>query len=193
MGDTKQKIIDAAMELIRDKGYVAMTTKDIASRAGVNESTLFRKFESKKDIVLSGIKQERWRANLTSKVFQDVKWELEPDLEMFMQNYLERITSDFVYLSIGLRAPQIYQDVKPFIMKVPQSFVDTLTEYFHKMYEMEKIGKMDFECVAMTIFSSAFGFAFLKASFEEKLSKVEQREYIKKSVKLFADGIMANS
>lgn len=54
MDDTSQKIVDAAMALIRDKGYVATTTKEIARLAGVNECTLFRKFENKKDIVLQG-------------------------------------------------------------------------------------------------------------------------------------------
>ena len=49
MDDTSQKIIDATMSLIRDKGYVATTTKDIARLAGVNECTLFRKFQNKKD------------------------------------------------------------------------------------------------------------------------------------------------
>lgn len=48
MDETSQKIIDATMTLIRDKGYVATTTKDIAKLAGVNECTLFRKFGSKK-------------------------------------------------------------------------------------------------------------------------------------------------
>lgn len=48
MDATSQKIIDATMGLIRDKGYVATTTKDIARAAGVNECTLFRKFKSKK-------------------------------------------------------------------------------------------------------------------------------------------------
>ena len=58
MDDTSQKIIDAAMSLVRDKGYVATTTKDIAKLAGVNECTLFRKFQSKKDIVLSGLNRK---------------------------------------------------------------------------------------------------------------------------------------
>ncbi len=61
MDETSQKIIDATMTLIRDKGYVATTTKDIAKLAGVNECTLFRKFGSKKDIALTGIGQEKWR------------------------------------------------------------------------------------------------------------------------------------
>ena len=50
MDATSQKIIDATMGLIRDKGYVATTTKDIARAAEVNECTLFRKFKSKKEI-----------------------------------------------------------------------------------------------------------------------------------------------
>lgn len=69
MDESSQKIIDATMSLIRDKGYVATTTKDIAKTAGVNECTLFRKFKNKKDIVLSGVEQEKWRANLTPEIF----------------------------------------------------------------------------------------------------------------------------
>ena len=113
MDATSQKIIDATMGLIRDKGYVATTTKDIARAAGVNECTLFRKFKSKKEIALSGMEQEKWRGNLTPEVFTNVVWELQPDLEMFMNTYMEKITPDFVNLSIGLRAPQLYEETAP--------------------------------------------------------------------------------
>ena len=128
MDDTSQKIIDATMSLIRDKGYVATTTKDIARLAGVNECTLFRKFQSKKDIVLQGVAQEKWRAGVTPDIFQNVQWDLQPDLEMFMNTYMDKITPDFVNLSIGLRAPQLYDETAPMIMKVPQEFISSLTE-----------------------------------------------------------------
>ena len=72
MDETSQKIIDAAMTLVRDKGYAVTTTKDIAKLAGVNECTLFRKFKNKKDIVLSGIEQEKWRGNLTPDIFAKI-------------------------------------------------------------------------------------------------------------------------
>ena len=189
MDETSQKIIDATMSLIRDKGYVATTTKDIARLAEVNECTLFRKFESKKDIVLQGVAQEKWRANVTPDIFQNVQWELVPDLEMFMNAYMDRITPDFVNLSIGLRAPQLYEETAPLIMKVPQAFVSSLTEYFQKMNEMGKLGDFDFERLAMTVFSSTFGYTFLRASFHEDLSKTSREEFIKCSVKVFVEGI----
>lgn len=190
MDETSQRIIDAAMSLVRDRGFVATTTKDIAKEAGVNECTLFRKFKSKKDIVLSGIEQEKWRANITTEVFSNVKWDLQSDLEMFMKAYMNRVTSEFVNLSIGLRAPQIYDETATLIMKIPQAFVSSMTDYFNKMEEMEKVPHLDFECLTMTIFSSTFGYTFLKASFEDKLTSVEQEEYIKKSAELFSKGIL---
>ena len=177
------------MALIRDKGYVATTTKDIAHLAGVNECTLFRKFKNKKDIVLSGIAQEKWRANITPELFQNVVWELQPDLEMFMTAYMDRITPDFVNLSIGLRAPQLYDETAPMIMKVPQAFISSLIEYFEKMEQLGKIGHMDFESLAMTIFSSTFGYTFLKSSFHQELTSLDREQFIKNSVAVFLNGI----
>ena len=108
---------------------------------------------------------------------------------MFMNTYMDKITPDFVNLSIGLRAPQLYDETAPFIMKVPQTFVDFLTEYFKKMEEMGKISHPDIESLVMTIFSSTFGYTFLNASFNQNLVKTSREEFIKHSVKIFADGI----
>lgn len=190
MDETSQKIIDATMSLVRDKGYVATTTKDIARQAGVHECTLFRKFESKKDIVLNGMAQEKWRANITPDIFSDVTWDLQKDLELFMHRYMERITPDFVRLSIGLRAPQIYEETAPLIMKIPEAFVSSLTSYLEQMAQKGKIAAGDYKSLAMAVFSSTFGYTFLKASFDDALSPVEQEEYIKKSAALFAKGML---
>ena len=189
MDETSQKIIDAAMVLIRDKGYVATTTKEIAKTAGVNECTLFRKFKSKKDIVLQGVNQAEWRANVTPEIFKNVQWDLEADLEMFMRAYMERMTPDFVNLSIGLRAPQLYEETASLIMKVPQAFLHAFTDYLNQMHEMGKLPKLDFDALAMTVFSSTFGYTFLNASFGSRLTDVGKEEYIKNSVQLFLKGL----
>lgn len=190
MDDTSQKIIDAALTLVRGKGYVATTTKDIARLAGVNECTLFRKFANKKQIIMCGMEQEKWRGNITPEIFQNVQWDLQPDLEMFMMEYMNRITSDFVKLSIGLRAPQIYDEVAPLIMKIPQTFISSLTDYLVKMEQKGKVPHSDFECLAMTIFSSTFGYTFLSASFEQNLIKTDRDLFIKQTVTTFVNGIL---
>ena len=189
LDETSQKIIDAAMMLVRDNGYVATTTKAIAKAAGVNECTLFRKFKNKKDIVLQGVSQAGWRANITPEVFENVQWDLQSDIEMFMRAYMDRMTPDFVNLSIGLRAPQLYEETSALIMKVPQAFLSSFTQYLNKMFDLGKIPKADFDALALTIFSSTFGYAFLNASFGDELSKVEKDEYIKSSVQMFIKGL----
>ncbi len=185
MDETSQKIIDAAMMLVRDKGYVATTTKEIAKAAGVNECTLFRKFESKKDIVIQGANQAGWRANIVPEIFEHVSWELSSDLEMFMRAYMDRMTPDFVNLSIGLRAPQLYEDTKQLILKVPQAFLSALTDYLNKMCEMGKIPKKDYKALAIVVFSATFGYTFLSASFGKELTDMEKDAYIKTSVQMF--------
>lgn len=189
MDETSQKIIDAAMILVRDRGYVATTTKEIAKAAGVNECTLFRKFKNKKDIVLQGVSQAQWRAGVTQDIFEQVTWDLQADLQMFMRAYIERMTPDFVNLSIGLRAPQLYEETAPLIMKVPQAFLTSFTDYLNQMYEKGKIPEADFEALSMTVFSATFGYTFLSASFGDQLSEVKKEDYIRQSVQMFIKGL----
>lgn len=188
MEDTSGKIVAAAMQLVREKGYTATTTKEIARLAGVNECTLFRKFGGKKEIVLAGVSQAAWWADFTQEVFANVKWDLRQDLEMFMG----RMTPDFVKLSIGLRAPQLYEETAPFIMKVPETFLSALTGYLQKMQEMGRLpgfGREVLEARALAFFSAAFGYVFLQASFGEGLFSVSQEAYIRSSVDMFIRGL----
>lgn len=53
--ETQIKIMDATMTLIIEKGYSGATTKKIARFAGVNESTIFRRFGEKKEIVTAAM------------------------------------------------------------------------------------------------------------------------------------------
>lgn len=190
MDETSQKIVDAAMALIRDKGYVATTTKEIAKEAGVNECTLFRKFKSKKDIVLQGVNQVQWRADVAPEIFENVQWNLQADLEMFMRAYMDRMTPDFVNLSIGLRAPQLYEETSSLIMKVPQAFLSAFTEYLKKMHERGEIPELDFDVFAINFFSATFGYTFLQASFGDELTKVRKEEYVRNNVQIFVKGLM---
>lgn len=187
--DTQWKIMNATIELIKEKGYSATTTKDIANLAKVNECTIFRKFKNKKDIVLCALDEKEFKPNISQETFEQCTWELQVDLKMFASKYLENVTADFVKLSIGLRAPQIYEDTAPKIMQIPETFKKLLQQYFEKMYEKNKIVAINFEFLATMFLSLNFGFAFLKASFENKLTDIEKQEYIEKSVDVFINGI----
>ncbi len=48
--ETRQQIINAARSLFSEKGYRGTTTAGIAEKAGVSEVTLYRHFQTKKDL-----------------------------------------------------------------------------------------------------------------------------------------------
>ena len=189
MDKTSKKIIDAMMEIILERGYTGATTKDIAERAGINECTIFRKFKEKKEIVLAGMELPQYRPNITPQTFADIKWDIESDLKMFMENYMKEVTPQFVRLSIGLRSPQIYQQTAPLIMDIPQTFLKALTDYLSQMKEMGKIKNVDCDTVAATVLSATFGFTFLSASFGRELFDIEKSKYIEATVKSIVGGI----
>lgn len=51
--DSKTKLLDAALQVIRAKGYAATTVEDICNQAGVTKGSFFHHFKSKDDLALS--------------------------------------------------------------------------------------------------------------------------------------------
>lgn len=189
MRDTRQKIMDAAMELVIEKGYSDTTTVDIAKRAGVNEATLFRRFGSKKEILQSALQEPKWVPRLDVAVFSDATGDLKTDLTRFMGEYFKRVTPDIVRLSIGLRSPQIFSVTAPYIMQVPVSWMGALEGYFHTMGKRGALHGEDPHALALTLFSTTLGYVFLQASFGKALTPIEEQAFIEASVHAFVEGI----
>lgn len=51
--ESKTKLLDAAVHVVRAKGYAATTVDDICHRAGVTKGSFFHHFESKDDLALT--------------------------------------------------------------------------------------------------------------------------------------------
>jgi TetR/AcrR family transcriptional repressor of nem operon len=51
--DSKTKLLDAALQVIRAKGYAATTVDDICKQAGVTKGSFFHHFKTKDDLALS--------------------------------------------------------------------------------------------------------------------------------------------
>lgn len=64
--DTETRILTAASELFADRGYANTTTRAIAERAGVNEVTVFRRFENKAGVLRA--LGERWAQTMAGVV-----------------------------------------------------------------------------------------------------------------------------
>ncbi|MEM6673683.1 MAG: TetR/AcrR family transcriptional regulator [Planctomycetota bacterium] len=64
--ETRERIYDAAIELMQEQGYEGATLRGIAERAGVSHALLYRYFPSKRAVVLA--LYERLSAQLVERV-----------------------------------------------------------------------------------------------------------------------------
>ncbi len=186
--ETQNKILNAAMMLIMEKGYTATTTKDIAQKAEVNECTIFRKFKSKKEIIAAAMTLPEWNPCLLESDFQ-YTGELRKDLCSFAEVYLKKVTPKMVKVSLGLRSPDLYDITKDGIREIPDTFKKVLVNYFTEMKQQNKIQTEDIESLAVAFLAMNFGYVFFKASFGEELTELQTKEYIESSVWHFVNGI----
>lgn len=64
--DARRRLQQAALELFAERGYEAVTTAEIAARAGVTERTFFRHFADKREALFDG--EEAFRDALSDGV-----------------------------------------------------------------------------------------------------------------------------
>lgn len=86
--DTRERILNAALDLFSDLGFHGTTTRKIAQKAGVNEVTIFRQFKTKENLfqaVLDNVKNVGFDLGTVDFNIEDI----EPyDLLTFMVDYV---------------------------------------------------------------------------------------------------------
>lgn len=120
--DTKERLFDASLKLISEKGYLGATTREIAQEADVTELTLFRHFGSK----------ERLFTEVLSKyTFLPKLKELLPELERLSYESALRLVASTFLLTLKQRKPMIkimYSEVNLYPEKIRQVYNKFITE-----------------------------------------------------------------
>ncbi len=87
---TRQRLVQAALELFAQQGITETTTKQIAELAGVNEVTLFRQFGTKQGLVLAILEDTTLFDRLATQLAKGFDRAKSPEqgLEQYAQAYL---------------------------------------------------------------------------------------------------------
>lgn len=64
--DSRDRLVDAALELFQQRGFAAVTVDDIADRAGVSARTFFRYFPDKEEVLFAD--DDRMLPNLLAAI-----------------------------------------------------------------------------------------------------------------------------
>ena len=144
--ETEQKIMGAALKLFSEKGYKGATTLAIAVEAGVNDSTLFRRFKTKRNlydqVTTQGIRKVKEDFNSVLKAY---KFENSEDFfKTFIRDLAKIFDDNFEFIHLTM------EDVSEPSLPVETEFGDLLTECIEKNIKDDKI---DCQTLAFSIFS----------------------------------------
>jgi hypothetical protein len=148
----------------------------------------------KEKIVMSTLKlisEKGYKSTTTRNIAEEAGciWNLKEDLIMLAHEYHKNFTEEKAKIMMGLRSPEIFEEVKEYLMKIPKGFKEVLIKYFEKMYEKGLLNTDNFELLAFAFMSLNFGFILMNVSYGNKLIGFGDSEFVKKTIEIFVRGV----
>lgn len=167
--DKQKKILLAAIESFSEKGYAATSTSEIAKKAGVAEGTIFRHYNTKKDLLVSIV------APLMTKLIAPFVVE---DFNKVLDRQFDRV-EDFLRATIENRRDvlkRLLPVIKIMLQEIPfqpelrQQFIDQIAKKIFERVsllikgyqEKGQIIEMPPETVARLAITSILGYLFTR-------------------------------
>ncbi len=191
--DTKKRILESALKLFSEKGYLGAATKDIATTAGVSEVTLFRHFQTKENLFIKVIEHFSFLPKLKELTLELEDKPVEDSLKLLAMAFLERLRVKKALIRIILselpRYPEIIRDS---YQKIIEDILKELSLYFKRLQERgllrESIPSQIFAQAFLGLFFSYFHSKEIKGlNFKEGPS---EEEVIKHYVDIFLKGVL---
>lgn len=91
-GNTRQKIMDAAMELFSQRGFEAVSVRDIAGAVGLRESSLYNHFRNKREI-FDAIVDFSWKQAESYYGEKNIPFTGAEDLSCFSERDFSRLSA----------------------------------------------------------------------------------------------------
>ncbi|GGE64166.1 TetR/AcrR family transcriptional regulator [Priestia taiwanensis] len=154
---TADKILSVAINLMSEKGFKAVSTKEIAKAASVSEMTIFRTFGTKKNILDEAVNKYYYSSPLTKLFEEQIKWELAHDLQMISKAYLELMSRNREVFLIALMERNTLPEMNEKLTAHPLKLKEMYIEYFKTMQQKGKVIKGDPEAQAWAVMNVSFG------------------------------------
>ncbi len=144
---TKVKILQAAVDLIIEKGFENASMREMAKSAGVSNPTIYNYFPSKEKLLYAYIEQKHKESVVilhniedfhTYTLREQLQTLIETELELYLEDreFIIQI-SDMVFHSSGLKIETLYE--------TNRLFIETVGEMLSIAIEAGEIGEPPFQ------------------------------------------------
>ena len=139
MSDTKQKIMKAARQLFETNGFSGTTTKEIAKKAGVSEVTLFRHFDTKRNLFEQTVHNSLHPYKLDDYLENEVQYDLDVDLRIISKNMLETTKENIPLMKMVFKDRMKMSVSKTQLHQHEKKAKNSLEQYFEQMHKMGRM------------------------------------------------------
>jgi len=154
--ETREQILQTAMDLFAERGFSAVTTREIAEHADISEVTLFRYFPSKRNIFTSII-EELFHVPLFAKLGIDLfTWDLEADLKYISEMMKELMEKNSKIIKMNMKDVHGLSDNDDTFLNFPEKIKSLLTAYLTE-YKRRNGARWSEELLAVTFLTTLFG------------------------------------
>ncbi|WP_232318153.1 TetR/AcrR family transcriptional regulator [Salisediminibacterium beveridgei] len=139
--------MNTAIDLIEQKGYNGVSTKEIAQEAGYSEMTLFRHFGTKCGLLERAVEHKGYLVDMKTTLFEQVTYDLRKDLKKVSELYHDYNNRNAQMVLIAFQERHQHPFIGETISQNPKQLKLYLIEYLNKMQDM---GKVDADICAET-------------------------------------------
>ncbi len=188
---TRQKLLEATLKLISDKGYLGATTREIAKEAGVTEITLFRHFGSKERLFEEVLQRFTFLPLLKEIIPKVMDNSPEDALSEIALKFIETLKERKGMVKIMLSEMNIYPDkIRKVYEKFIEELVRTLSGYFDGLINKGLIRKIDTYLASRAFLGMIFCyFQAEEVTKSRKITKGESQRVVREFVDIFLNGI----
>ena len=156
--NTEEKIITATFNIIQKEGVQKATTKKIAAEAGVNEVTIFRKFENKKNLIEAT--KDYYMAKLLSKLEETFDFDEDDSIEEYLKGSFHGILDfsqeDISIIRVAMQEINGESDKKLLISRITDTIINKMEEFFKLQLEKGEIKNVNSKAISVMCFSIIF-------------------------------------
>ncbi|WP_257348773.1 TetR/AcrR family transcriptional regulator [Pseudalkalibacillus decolorationis] len=183
---SNDRLLMAAIDLIAEKGYNGVSTREIAAAAGLSEKTLFRNFGSKQNLLETAFERFHYGETMKNLFNEKLVWDLETDLLLISRTYHDIMNRNRKMIQISLKDGAKLPGFREKTSKHPQQLKEVLTNYFKAMSEKGKLIETNSEMQALSFIWMNYGAFMNNLDADTTFPTVSLEEFILESVKIFA-------
>ncbi len=161
--ERRSQILDSALNAFVKKGYNGTTTVDIAKEAGISEVTLFRYFDSKKQIFMEAI-EPVLVTSLKESIVASRKFSPVEKLKHILRERIKFISNHHEIIKLILMESQINPEVADF------NYINQIVSLLSESIKEAGLEFKDYDFSLRLLMGSILSFLYLPELNEKKIN-----------------------